>query len=130
MRRGSLWIGHALETAAILQQLAWHAIQQETEPIGNIFVAHAGVYLGAFLGAIGAWVSLRDPRWRAAALVLLLGALVRFVAALADATAHSRGLDAIPMHDAYRIGILIGVGGAAIGALAIARSSLRPAASA
>ena len=110
-----------VELVAIVQQLRWHAAHPTAEPFGNVLLAHAGIYVGALVAAIGAALFLRDARWRLAAALVGGGAALRFGAAVTDMGAHVRGWDAMPFHHAYRAGIALGFVGALVGAAIVAQ---------
>ena len=123
--RGAAFVGPLVEAAAVAQQLAWHARHPTSEPFGNLLLAHSGIYAGAFVGALGAIAWLREPRWRAPAVVVLAGALVRVAALAWDARLHGTGREGTPAHDLYRVGIAVaaaGLGWASVRGLATMRS--------
>lgn len=101
------FVGPVVEAVAIVQQLQWHQAHPDTEPVQSLLVAHAGIYGGIALGLVGAASWLARPRWRVAAAVALAAGLVRLSAVALDLHRHAAHVDALPAHDAYKLGLAL-----------------------
>jgi len=119
------FVGPLVEAVAVERQLAWHRAHPASEPVASFLLAHAGIYAGLALGAVGALAWARLPRWRDATMPVLGGAAVRALALVVDAYAHTHGREALPAHETYRAGVGVAAAGLALGLARLALAAAR-----